>query len=135
MNTLKKQKTALEFLFFAFILAFVSGIIILYLQIFDIAVFINIDAWWWAFIHRMSALLVLLFSIPHIYKNRKWFANFFSKKRKSTITIALSVCFFATLLTTILFPFTNKSVLFEIIHCLVGSVAVLFAIIHTVKRF
>lgn len=131
----RTRKIGTDILLGALILVAISGFILLYMQITSGKVVLNLNIWWWAFIHRISALVSLIFTIPHVYKHRKWYKKFFSIKRKSKVTVILSVSFFITLITTIVLAFLRNSVLLELIHSIIGIIAVLFIIFHALKRY
>ncbi|MFV0329867.1 MAG: hypothetical protein ACK5KL_08630 [Dysgonomonas sp.] len=130
-----KRKTGTDILFGAFVLVGISGLVLLYMKATSDNTILNISEWWWAFIHRISALISLIFTIPHAYKYRKWYKGFFSSKRKSKITVTLSISFFIMLLTTIALAIKRNSVSLEIIHSAIGIIAVVFIIIHALKRY
>lgn len=131
----RARRVGTDILLGAFIVVAISGFILLYMQLSSTNALLTLNMCWWAFIHRISALVSLIFTIPHAYKHRKWYRNFFSAKRKSKTTVILSVSFFVTLLTTIALAFLRNSVLLEIIHSVIGIVAVLFIIFHALKRY
>lgn len=119
----------------SFILVGISGFILLYMQTTSGKSVLYLNTWWWAFIHRISALISLIFTIPHVYKHRKWYKKFFSARRKSKVTVILSISFFITLLTSIFLAFLRNSFLLEVVHSVIGIIAVLFIIFHALKRY
>ena len=131
----KKRRIGTDILFGAFVLVAISGFILLYMKMTSDSVVLMINHWWWAFIHRMSALLALIFTMPHVYKHRKWYKKVFTPKPKSKITVILSISFAITLLTIIVLAVKRDSVSWEIVHSLVGFIAVAFIIIHALKRY
>lgn len=131
----RKKRIGTDVLLAAFVLVGISGFILLYMRITADNTVLYLTLWWWAFIHRIAALVSLIFTIPHICKHRKWYKRFFSSKSKSVITVILSVYFFMTLVTTIVLAVIRDSVLLEIIHSIIGIVAVVFIIIHAIKRY
>lgn len=130
----RKRRIGTDILLGAFVLVSISGFVLLYMRATADNTVLYLISWWWAFIHRVAALASLIFTIPHVYKHRKWYKRFFSSKQKSRITIILSVCFFMTLVTTIVLAVIRDSLLLEIIHSVIGIVAVVFIIIHALKR-
>lgn len=131
----RKRRIDTDVLLGAFVLVGISGFILLYMRVTVDNTVLYLTSWWWAFIHRITALVSLIFTIPHVYKHRKWYKRFFSSKQESIITIILSVCFFMTLVTTIVLAVIRDSVPLEIIHSVIGIVAVVFIIIHALKRY
>lgn len=140
----KKQKSLLrnrtrridtDILLGAFILVAISGFILLYMKMASDSIVLRLNLWWWAFIHRISALVSLIFTIPHVYKYRKWYKKLFSVKYKSKAIVILSVSFFITLLTTIALAVKRDSVSLEISHSVIGIIAVGFTITHALKRY
>lgn len=131
----RKRRIGTDVLLGAFVLVGISGFILLYMRVTVDNTVLYLTSWWWAFIHRITALVSLIFTIPHVYKHRKWYKRFFSSKQESIITIILSVCFFMTLVTTIVLAVIRDSVPLEIIHSVIGIVAVVFIIIHALKRY
>lgn len=131
----RKKRIGTDILLGAFVLVSISGFALLYMRATADNTMLYLTTWWLAFIHRIAALVSLIFTIPHVYKHRKWYKRFFSSKRKSRITVILSVYFFMTLVTTIVLAVIRDSVLLEIIHSVIGIVAVVFIIIHALKRY
>ena len=131
----RKRRICTDLLSGAFVMVTISGFILLYMKTTSDSKVLILNLWWWAFIHRMSALISLIFTIPHVYKHRKWYKKLFSSKQKSKITKILSVSFFITLLTTITLAVKRDSVPLEIIHSVIGSITVVFIIIHALKRY
>lgn len=131
----RTRRIGTDILLGAFILVAVSGFILLYMNMTSDSTVLKLNLWWWAFIHRISALVSLIFTIPHVYKHRKWYKKFFSVKLKSKITVILSVSFFITLLTTIALAVKRDSVSLEIIHSVIGIIAIGFSIIHALKKY
>lgn len=130
----RTQRIGTDILLGALILVAISGFILLYMKMASDSIVLKLNLWWWAFIHRISALVSLIFTIPHVYKHRKWYI-YFSVKRKSKTTVILSISFFITLLTTIALAVKRESVLLEISHTVVGIIAVGFIITHALKRY
>lgn len=131
----KRRRIGTDILLGAFVLVGISGFVLLYMKATADNNVLHMTLWWWAFIHRIAALVSLIFTISHIYKHRKWYKRFFSLKRKSKITVILSVGFFFTLLTTIALAVKRDSVSLEIIHSGIGIIAVIFILIHALKRY
>jgi phosphotransferase system glucose/maltose/N-acetylglucosamine-specific IIC component len=131
----KQRRIGTDILLGAFVLVGISGFVLLYMKTTADNIVLHLTLWWWAFIHRIAALVSLIFTMPHIYKHRKWYKRFFSLKRKSKITVILSVGFFITLLTTIALAVRRGSVSLEIIHSGIGIIAVVFILIHALKRY
>lgn len=131
----RKRRIGTDILLGAFVLVAISGFVLLYMRATADNTVLYPTSWWWAFIHRIAALVSLIFTIPHAYKHRKWYKRFFSSKRKSTVTVILSVGFFMTLITTIALAVIRDSVSLEIIHSVIGIVAIVFIIIHALKRY
>lgn len=131
----RKRRIGTDILFGAFVVVAISGFVLLYTKMTSDSIVLMLNLWGWAFIHRISALISLIFTIPHVCKHRKWYKKLLSSKRKSKITKILSVSFFITLLTTIALAVKRDSVSLEIIHSIIGSIAVVFIIIHALKRY
>lgn len=131
----RKRRIGTDILLGAFVVVAISGLILLYMKMTSDNTILKLNLWWWAFIHRISALVSLIFTIPHVYKHRKWYENFFSSKPKSKITVILSISFFITLLTTIVLAIKRDAVSLENIHSVIGIIAVVFIIIHALKRY
>lgn len=131
----RKSRIGTDILLGAFVLVAISGFVLLYMRAISDNTVFYLTSWWWAFIHLISALVSLIFTIPHVYKHRKWYKKFFSSKRKSRITVILSVGFFMTLATTIASTLIRDSVSLEIIHSIIGIVAIVFIIIHALIRY
>lgn len=131
----RKKRLGTDILFGTFIMVTISGFILLYMKTTSDSIVLMLNLWWWAFIHRMSALVSLIFTISHVYKHRKWYKKFFFSKQKSKITKILSVSFFITLLITIALAVKRDSVSLEIIHAVIGVIAVIFITIHALKRY
>ena len=130
-----RRRTGTDILLGAFVLVGISGFALIYMMATSDNTLLNISLWWWAFIHRISALLSLIFTIPHVYRFRKWYKGFFSSKRKSKITVILSISFLITLLTTIVLAMKRDSMALEVIHSTIGIVAVIFTLTHALKRY
>lgn len=131
-----RKRISTDILFSAFVLVGISGFVLLYMKTISTDTVLNLSTWWWwAFIHRISALISLIFTIPHVYKHRKWYKGFFSSKQKNKITVILSICFFITLLTTIVLAIKRGFIFLEAIHSIVGIIAVIFTLIHAFKRY
>ncbi len=129
----RKRRIGTDIIFGAFIIVAISGFILLYISTNNTVCMLY--QWWWAFIHRISALISLLFTIPHVYKHRNWYRKLFPVQRKSKITVILSFSFFITLLTTIALAIKRESVSLEIIHSVIGIIAILFILAHALKRY
>lgn len=134
-TTFSKRRIGTDILLGVFVLVSISGFVLLYMRVTTDNTVLYLTSWWWAFIHRIAALVSLIFTIQHVYKYRKWYKQFFSSKRKSIITVMLSICFFMALVTTILLAVIRDSVSLEIIHSVISIVAVVFVIIHALKRY
>ena len=131
----RTRRIGTDILLGALILVAISGFILLYMEMASESTVLKLNLWWWAFIHRISALVSLIFTIPHVCKHRKWYKTFFSAKRKSKTTVILSASFFITLLTTIALAVKRDSVSLEIFHTVIGIIAVGFIITHALKRY
>lgn len=130
----RTRRIGTDILLGAFILVAVSGFILLYMQMTYDSTVLKLNLWWWGFIHRISALAPLIFTIPHVYKHQKWYKKFFSRKHKSKVTVILSISFFTTLITTAALTFLRDSILLELIHSVIGIIAMLFIIFHALRR-
>lgn len=131
----RKRRIGTDILFGAFVVVAISGFVLLYMKTTSDSIVLMLNLWWWAFIHRISALVSLIFTIPHVYKHKKWYKKSFFSKRKSGITKILSVSFFIVLFTTIALAIKRDSASLEIIHSIIGVIAVVFITIHALKRY
>lgn len=98
------------------------------------------EAWHnWAMIHIISSLVSLIFSYLHIKAHWTWYKKLFkkTKRKKSKITIGLSIILGVELITSIvLILFTdgpNSGV--GLWHYRIGLGMIIFLLIHTMNRF
>jgi len=131
----RKRRIGTDILFGAFLIVAISGFIIVYMKINPTNSVWMLNLWCRAFIHRISALISLIFTIPHVYKHRKWYKKLYPLRRKSKITVTHSISFFITLVITIALAVKREYAPLEIIHSVVGCIAVVFISIHALKRY
>lgn len=132
-----KTKTSANILIVLYILIIYSGVNLLFLRFGSIPSIIGLDIWEWGLFHRIIAIAILIFTIAHIYRHYKWYKGLKMNnyKKRSRITLLLSVSFFLVILSTLILAFNIHSVSLEMIHSLIGLLFFLFATIHTLKRY
>lgn len=67
----RKRRIGTDILLGAFVSVSISGFVLLYMRATADNTVLYLTLWWWAFIHRIAALVSLIFTIPHVYKHRK----------------------------------------------------------------
>lgn len=133
----KRRRVITDILIVTCSLVTISGFVILYLKLTVGKSLFGTNLWWWGFMHRITALLTLIFTIPHIIKNRKWYKGMtknISKKIDSN-SFQLSIWFSLTIISVIILAFKRDVIFYEYIHSIIGIITVYLLYIHTIKKY
>lgn len=133
----KRRRVITDILIVTCSLVAISGFVILYLKLTVGKGLFGINLWWWGFMHRITALLSLIFTIPHIIKNRKWYKGMtknISKKIDSN-SFQLSIWFILTIISVIILAFKHGETFYEYIHSIIGIITAYLLSIHTIRKY
>lgn len=98
------------------------------------------DIWHnWAIVHVVSGIISLVFGWLHIKAHWTWYNKLFkkSKRKKSKVTITLSLIFSVELITgsILIFFIDGANTGVGLWHYKIGLAMILFLLLHTVNRF